>query len=89
VFCPHTATAVHVLEHLRAQGEGGHWCVVATAHPAKFENVVEPLMGHAIDVPLSLAAMLQRPASAETLAAEDHALRQWLLERAALSVSAT
>jgi threonine synthase len=89
VFCPHTATAMHVVDELRAAGDEQSWAVVATAHPAKFENVVEPLVGHAIDVPPSLAAMLQRPASAETLAAEDHALRQWLLERAALSVSAT
>jgi threonine synthase len=89
VFCPHTATAMHVVDELRAAGDEQSWAVVATAHPAKFENVVEPLVGHAIDVPPSLAAMLQRPASAETLAAEDHALCQWLLERAALSVSAT
>ena len=25
------------------------WAVVATAHPAKFESIVEPLVGHAVD----------------------------------------
>lgn len=89
VFCPHTATAMHVVDELRAAGNEQPWAVVATAHPAKFENVVEPLVGHTVDVPSSLAAMLQRPASAETLTAEDGALRQWLLERAAQSVSLT
>ncbi|PZQ29919.1 MAG: threonine synthase, partial [Stenotrophomonas acidaminiphila] len=49
VHCPHTATAVKVLEDLRAQGEGGDWAVAATAHPAKFESVVEPLVGRAVD----------------------------------------
>ncbi|HTC28533.1 threonine synthase [Dyella sp.] len=89
VFCPHTATAMHVVDELRASGDEQPWAVVATAHPAKFENVVEPLVGHPVEVPSSLAAMLQRPANAETLAAEDSALRQWLLERAAQSVSIT
>ncbi|MCC5725751.1 hypothetical protein LH483_28995, partial [Klebsiella pneumoniae] len=32
VFCPHTATAVHVLETLRADGVDGDWAVAATAH---------------------------------------------------------
>ncbi len=64
VFCPHTATAVKVLETLRAQGEGGHWAVAATAHPAKFESVVEPLIGKTLEVPPALAELLARPATA-------------------------
>jgi threonine synthase len=82
VFCPHTATAMHLLDRLRASGDNLSWAVVATAHPAKFESVVEPLIGHPVDVPFALSAMLQRSASAEPLAAEDGALRQWVMERA-------
>jgi len=78
VFCPHTATAVHVLAQLRAEGVAGDWAVAATAHPAKFDSVVEPLIGTAVPVPESLAALLNRPASAEPLAAEYPALRSWL-----------
>lgn len=70
VFCPHTATAVHVLETLRAEGKGGNWCVVATAHPAKFESIVEPLIGRPVEVPPALAELLRRPAQAEPLAAD-------------------
>lgn len=70
VFCPHTATAVHVLETLRAAGRDGDWCVVATAHPAKFESIVEPLIGRTVDIPPALAALLRRPAQAEPLAAD-------------------
>jgi threonine synthase len=83
VFCPHTATAMHVLDQLRAAGDNAAWVVVATAHPAKFESVVEPLIGKPVAVPPALAAMLQRPASAEPMPAEDQALRAWLLERGA------
>ncbi|WP_369968920.1 threonine synthase [Stenotrophomonas rhizophila] len=79
VFCPHTATAVAVLEALRADGMRGDWAVAATAHPAKFESVVEPLIGRALDVPPSLSALLQRPAHAQPCAPEYAALREVLL----------
>jgi threonine synthase len=81
VLCPHTATAMHVLDCLRDNGNDMPWAVVATAHPAKFESVVEPLIGRSVDVPEALATMLWRSAQAEPLAASDDALRQWLLER--------
>ena len=79
VFCPHTATAVHVLETLRADGVDGDWAVAATAHPAKFESVVEPLVGHALAVPPALAALLARPAHAEPVAPDYAILRDHLL----------
>lgn len=78
VFCPHTATAVRVLEDLRREGAEGDWCVVATAHPAKFESVVEPLIGRTVEIPPALAALLQRPARAEPLAADYAAFSQRL-----------
>ncbi|WP_199101024.1 threonine synthase [Dyella sp. ASV21] len=80
LFCPHTATAVHQLDQL--QDHARPWVVVATAHPAKFDSVVEPLIGQAVTVPPALAAMLERPASAEPMAADDAALKTWLVERA-------
>jgi threonine synthase len=86
VFCPHTATAMHVLDRLRATGDDSRWAVVATAHPAKFESVVEPLIGKPVDVPPALATMLRRPASAEPMAAEDGALRAWLLRKARVAL---
>lgn len=70
VFCPHTACAVHVLERMRARGDKRPWAIVATAHPAKFEQIVEPLVGHAIAVPPALVALLERPARAEAIAAD-------------------
>lgn len=75
VPCPHTATALHVLEHLRASGDTRPWAAVATAHPAKFESIVEPLVGHVVEPPPALAQTLQWPAHAETLPAEYDALR--------------
>ncbi len=76
VFCPHTATAVKVLQGLRSQGAAGDWAVAATAHPAKFESVVEPLIGRALEVPPALADLLARPASADPMPAEYAAFRE-------------
>ena len=79
VFCPHTATAVHVLETLRARGVEGDWAVAATAHPAKFESVVEPLIGQPVPVPPALAELLARPAQAEPVPPDYRVLRERLL----------
>ena len=63
VWDPHTATAVRA----RSQLTSPHWVVVATAHPAKFETVVEPLIGRPVEVPPSLSELLDRPAHFEEL----------------------
>lgn len=78
VFCPHTATAVHLLDEMGHTGLP--WAVVATAHPAKFDSVVEPLIKRPVDVPPSLAAMLKRPSYAEAMMASDEALKSWLVQ---------
>ena len=81
--CPHTATGLHLLEQLRAEGDTRPWAVVATAHPAKFEGIVEPLLGHAVEPPPALAEALARTASAEPLAIDYAALRERLVELSA------
>jgi threonine synthase len=58
VWDPHTATAVLA----RARTGSPHWVIVSTAHPAKFESVVEPLVGHSVEVPACLAELFDRPA---------------------------
>jgi threonine synthase len=60
VWDPHSATAVAVRERL----DTPDWIVVSTAHPAKFESVVEPLIGREIPVPPDLAHLLDRPSHA-------------------------
>jgi len=62
--CPHTATATHTWRHLDGALRAKHdWIVVATAHPAKFETVVEPLIGASVALPADFAALLARPTS--------------------------
>jgi threonine synthase len=68
VWCPHTATAFWVYDHLpQARRTGKAWIVSATAHPAKFESIVEPVIGRAVTVPPLLAELLRRPTASTAL----------------------
>jgi threonine synthase len=81
IWCPHTATGFWVLDHLPpATRKSLPWIVAATAHPAKFDNIVEDVIGTAVPVPPSLAALLELPARAEALAAKLEALAEALRE---------
>ncbi len=61
-WCPHTATAAEVYARLsETQRSAGPWVIVATAHPAKFNEIVEPLIGKTVDVPESLGRLLRLP----------------------------
>ncbi len=67
-WCPHTATGLHVYRTLPESARTGHhWIVVATAHAAKFETIVDPLLGITVEPPAELAEMLQWPAKFETI----------------------
>jgi len=71
VWDPHTATAVAARERIG----GEHWIVVSTAHPAKFEGVVEPLIGRTVEIPPELRRLLDHPSHAEPLEPTLDALR--------------
>ncbi|MEY2854911.1 MAG: Threonine synthase [Pseudomonadota bacterium] len=61
VWCPHTATAAEVYANLPASDRAGHpWVLVATAHPAKFREIVEPLVG-TLPVPENLQRLFELP----------------------------
>ena len=81
IWCPHTATGFHAYDALpEAARRGSAWCVSATAHPAKFETIVEPVVGRAVEVPPSLAAILRLPAESIPLAPHLDALRPALAD---------
>ena len=62
-WCPHSATAMYAWQHhLDDADRERPWAVVATAHPAKFDTIVEPLIGETVPVPPALAELLERPA---------------------------
>jgi threonine synthase len=61
-WCPHTATAAEVYRRLSERERRGHpWVLAATAHPAKFNDVVEPIIGKPVTVPPALERLLRLP----------------------------
>jgi threonine synthase len=77
IWCPHSATAAEAYARLSADQRAERpWIACATAHPYKFADIVEPLIGAKIAPPPALAAILSRatrkveiPATLEALAA--------------------
>lgn len=80
VMDPHTAVAYLALQASREETTGPvHGVVLATAHPAKFSEVVEPAIGRALVLPEALAQHLDQPVVSEDLAADVDELRRRLL----------
>ena len=68
VWCPHTATGFRVFDNLpESRRTGQSWIIVATAHPAKFDNIVEEVIGTTVPVPSALATLLALPTYSEAL----------------------
>jgi threonine synthase len=83
VWCPHSATAVEAWSRLPdALRSERPWIAMATAHPYKFAETVEPLIGRAIEPSPALAAILDRPTSKIRIGASLDALADSLRERA-------
>jgi threonine synthase len=79
VLDPHGAigwlAVEQALEQLSPRAQG---VFLATAHPAKFRETVEPAIGRPVPLPPALAAALERPRHAVPLPAEYGALRALL-----------
>jgi threonine synthase len=79
VWCPHTAVAAEAHQRLsRERRERGRWILVSTAHPAKFREIVEPLIGREVAVPPALAELFARPTECAEISADLAALRERL-----------
>ncbi len=76
IWCPHTATAAEAWARLAPERRrAARWVLVATAHPAKFREIVEPLIGRPVPVPESLQQLFKRPARFTEIDATMPALR--------------
>lgn len=83
MLCPHSAAGLAAYRTLpEAERRGAHWVVAATAHPAKFPETVEPLLGRRVEPPPALAALLGRPSRVSRIDAGIDALAAALREAA-------
>ena len=77
---PHSAIAYLGLVKGGVMREGAPGIFLATAHPAKFHEVVESIIGRAIEKPPALADALARPQHIMRIDASLDAVKEKLLE---------
>jgi threonine synthase len=88
VWCPHSATAAEAYARLpREARDRRTWIAAATAHPFKFADIVEPLIGRTVEPTEPLAAVLGRPAKAAPMRPDLAALDRALTRREPAGVS--
>jgi len=79
ILDPHGAVGVEAWRRLDPEMRSEQpWIVAATAHPSKFAEIVEPLIGETLERPPALAAILDRQMRAQPIDATLDALRRAL-----------
>ncbi|HKE82699.1 MAG TPA: threonine synthase [Vicinamibacterales bacterium] len=78
VLDPHSAIAWLALQEQLERDPKTHGVFLATAHPAKFREIVEPAIGTSIELPRVLADAIARPRRASTMPADYAALDAFL-----------
>jgi len=75
---PHTAVGLLGLRRELGRRPGARGVVLATAHPAKFAETVEPLIGETLAIPPGIARLMNRPTRSIEIAPTLDALREVL-----------
>ena len=77
---PHSAIAWLALQEVVAEDPDSMGVFVATAHPGKFREVVEPAIGRSVPLPRPLQEALGRPRHSISMDVDYAALREFLLK---------
>lgn len=78
---PHGAVAYHALQQYLNANPTEAGFIIETAHPVKFFDVVEPIIGITIPVPEAIQAILNLPKQAINIEANFDVFKQFLLAR--------
>jgi len=78
VLDPHSAIAWLALQDRLVDQPDARGVLLATAHPAKFREVVEPAIGRSIELPRALADAISRPRHSISMPGDYNALEDFL-----------
>jgi len=81
VLDPHGAVASLALDTYLADKPQSSGIFIETAHPAKFTDIVEPLIGTTIELPASLEGFLADDKQSVVMKPEYHCLEEYLKDR--------
>jgi threonine synthase len=76
---PHGAVGYQALQQYLQQHPGHTGIVLETAHPVKFYDVVEPIIGTTVPIPSAIAACLQQEKKASLMPVSHQQLKDYLL----------
>jgi threonine synthase len=81
VMCPHTALAyLGLKEYLEESGSKANGVLLSTAHPAKFDDVVNTALDIEIELPLHLAEIAKRKKEAIPMSKDFEGFKAYLLK---------
>ena len=76
ILDPHTAVGVHCA--LKHQQNGIPICCLATAHPAKFGDTVERATGRPLEIPETIAALMDKESHCELMDADRNQILEFV-----------
>ena len=80
IMCPHTAVAyLGLSEYRKESGSDSTGIFLATAHPAKFIDIVEDVIGKKIEIPEKLQVVLKKEKKSIVMSNNFSDLKQFLL----------
>ena len=80
LMCPHTAVGYLAMERfLETAEKPANAIVLGTAHPVKFGEVVEPLIGRPVEIPERLQSMLGTEKLSIPMGSDFESFKSWLL----------
>ncbi|WP_138430420.1 threonine synthase [Fodinibius saliphilus] len=84
---PHTAIAFLAVEQYKKQAQGyfeeapsAPFVILSTAHPAKFGDVIEPVINEEVEIPERLSRCLEKKKKSIGLENDYTVLKEWLLQ---------
>ena len=78
---PHGAVAYHALQQYQSQHPEAKGVILETAHPVKFYDVIEPLIGQKVPVPPSVEEQIKKQKVSTKINADKNELKEFLLAR--------
>jgi threonine synthase len=78
---PHGAVGYYALQQYLAQHPGQKGIFLETAHPVKFYDVVEPVIGEKVPVPEAVEAILDIPKQSLAMQADYGQLKEYLMNK--------
>ena len=76
---PHGAVGYSALQQYMQHHNIANGIVLETAHPIKFYDVVEPIIGNKIELPPVIAAQMKKPKKAISMSTNNEHLKEYLL----------